>query len=89
VTSPRKKSVGGDEKFTKTFRDAGPFLGSGVQIAAAIVVMYFIGKWIDGKWNTTPWGMVICLFLGAAAALIHFIREVMVYTKKESKQDKL
>ncbi|TAK54760.1 MAG: AtpZ/AtpI family protein [Bacteroidetes bacterium] len=88
MSSPNDNNVGGKEKFSKTFRDVGPFFGSGIQLAAAVVIMYFIGLWIDSMWETEPWGMIVCVFFGSAAGLVHFIREVMAYNDKESKQQK-
>jgi len=40
--------------------------GVGLQFAASILVFLFIGKWLDGRLGTTPWLMVIGVFLGAA-----------------------
>lgn len=83
---PEEKKKGESEKFGKTFRESGQFLGSGIQMAAAVVIMYFVGIWIDGKFESAPWGMIVCVFFGATAGLVHFIREVNELSKKEAKK---
>ncbi len=88
MPSPNNDEEKGGGQYSKFVNDSGPFLGSGIQLAAAVVVMYFIGKWVDSKLDTRPWGMIICTFFGATAGLVKFIRDVMVFSNKESKQEK-
>ena len=50
----------------------GPYLGLGLQLAVTVVAMVFVGLWLDGKFDSSPWLTVICSFLGIATALIQF-----------------
>jgi ATP synthase protein I len=58
-------------------KDYGPYLGLGLQLAITVAAMTFLGVWLDGKFNTSPWLTVICSFLGVFAALYSFIKEVI------------
>jgi len=40
----------------------------GFAMAACVIVGVFLGKWLDGKLGTSPWLLMVCCFLGAAAA---------------------
>jgi F0F1-type ATP synthase assembly protein I len=53
---------------------AGPLFGAGIQMAVGIVLMFFVGKWLDAKWGTTPWLMLVGILFGSAAGMTQFIR---------------
>lgn len=53
------------------------YLGLGVQLAATVTVMAFIGVWLDGKFDTGPLLTVIFSFLGVASGLYTFIKSVI------------
>lgn len=67
-----------DKKFSNynLFKDYAPFLGLGVQLAATIGIMVFIGIWIDKKLNTSPYLTLIFSFLGIITGIYHFIKSV-------------
>ena len=43
---------------------AGPLLG------------FFVGKWVDNRWDTAPYGMIILLILGFVASARETIRMI-------------
>ncbi len=55
----------------------GPYLGLGLQLAVTVIVMVFLGIWLDDKFSTKPWMTVIFSFLGIATALYSFLRSVL------------
>lgn len=55
----------------------GPYLGMGLQLAVTVVAMVFLGIWLDGKFNSSPWLTVTFSFLGIASALYNFIKTVL------------
>jgi F0F1-type ATP synthase assembly protein I len=57
-------------------RKAGPLFGSGIQLAASVVIMFFIGRWADSTWNTKPWLMLIGIIFGTTAGLYNFFKIV-------------
>jgi ATP synthase protein I len=63
--------------------DTGPYLGLGIQLAAGILVFFFIGKWADGKLDTAPWLMLAGVMIGVVGGLIKFYLTVADLDKKE------
>ncbi|MCA9547904.1 MAG: AtpZ/AtpI family protein [Myxococcales bacterium] len=45
------------------------YSASGIEMALSVLVGYGIGWWVDGKWGTDPWGMVIGIAFGFAAGV--------------------
>ena len=66
------------------FREASPYLGLGIQLAAGVIVFYYVGSWADGKFHTSPWLMLTGVFLGAVGGLIKFFRTATDLGKTES-----
>lgn len=64
---------------------AGPYLGLGVQLAATIVIMVFLGKWIDDKYSTGYIWTLVFAFAGGAAGIYNFIKAVLDLEKKSKK----
>ena len=58
------------------FKDYAPYLGLGIQLAATIVLMVFVGIWLDGKFNTSPYLTLLFSFLGIFTGMYHFIKLV-------------
>lgn len=53
------------------------YVGLGLQLAATVTIMIFIGVWLDGKFNTKPILTVVFSFLGVASGLYNFIKTVL------------
>lgn len=58
------------------FKDYAPYLGLGLQLAATIVIMVFVGIWLDGKFDTSPYLTLIFSFFGIFTGMYHFIKSV-------------
>jgi F0F1-type ATP synthase assembly protein I len=58
------------------FKDYAPYLGLGIQLAATIIIMVFVGIWLDGKFNTSPYLTLVFSFLGIFTGMYHFIKSV-------------
>ncbi len=80
-----KSSVG---SLAKTYREVGPYLGLGLQLAATIVIFLLVGKWLDGEFNTSPVLMVVGVFIGAVAGLYSFLKTVISLNKKQMERRK-
>ncbi len=73
----------------KFYRDFGPFLTLGIQLAAAVIVFYFIGSWIDKRFSTEPAFTLVGIMLGTVGGLIKFFMAVSsLSSKNESLNDK-
>jgi F0F1-type ATP synthase assembly protein I len=57
-----------------TLQQLGPYMGLGFQLAAAMAVFGAIGWWLDERWKTTPWLLVVGVLLGAVGGMISIIR---------------
>ncbi len=68
----------------KTSRDVGPYLGLGTQLAATIILMFFLGRWLDTKLNTAPILTIVFAFLGGAAGTYNFIKIALQLNKKNN-----
>jgi F0F1-type ATP synthase assembly protein I len=71
------------KKITESYRSIGPYIGLGTQLAATVVLMFFIGKWLDAEFGTFPWFIVIFTMLGSFAGLYNFIKTVLNLNKKK------
>lgn len=75
-----KKSA---EKLNESFKNVGPYLGLGTQLAAAIILMFFLGRWLDEEFDTTPLMILICSFIGGFAGIYNFIKTVLELNEKK------
>lgn len=59
--------------------DDGPDWGSlsaiGFQVLVGVALGFFVGRWLDRKFNTEPWWTLICIALGLASGMYVMIRE--------------
>jgi len=71
------------KKIANSFQQTGQYLGLGTQLTATILLMLFLGRWLDSKLNTTPFLILLFSFLGAAAGFYNFIKTVLQINKKQ------
>jgi F0F1-type ATP synthase assembly protein I len=64
------------EEIHGTLREIGPYLTLGFQLAAAIIVFYFIGNWIDKHYGIAPMGTLIGTAVGMIGGFIKFFKSV-------------
>ena len=64
----------------------GPYLTLGLQLAISVVVCFFLGRWLDSVFDTTPWLMIAGLALGITGGFISFFRTVIALGKKEDEE---
>lgn len=72
-----------EKKFGELMQTAAPYMTLGIQIAAAVVLFLFAGKYADDVFGTKPWLMVAGIVIGFTGGMIHFFREVIELSKKE------
>lgn len=70
----------------QTYRDIGPYLGLGTQLAATMVLMFFFGKWLDEYFETEPWLSISFAFFGGFAGIYNFIKTVLLLNKKQKSE---
>lgn len=59
------------------YKEVGPYIGLGLQLAVTVTVMVFIGIWLDGQFDTKPVLTIIFAFLGIFAGMYTFIKSVL------------
>lgn len=74
--------------FNNTLREAAPYMGLGLQLAATIVIMILLGDWIDGKLGLNYIFTLSFAFLGIGAGMYNLIRSVNTIEKRKLKNDK-
>ena len=51
------------------------------------LVGYFIGTWLDARWGTDPWLMVVFIVLGFVAGVRETIRIIRLIQREEDNAD--
>ena len=72
-----------ENNLTKTYKEIGPYLGLGTQLAATIVLMFFLGKWLDEKFELYPILTIVFSFLGGFAGIYNVIKSTLNLNKKK------
>jgi len=57
------------------------FSGVGLEFAAAVAGFALVGWWVDRRWNTSPWGLLIGAALGLIGGTYNLIRESLAAFK--------
>lgn len=71
-------------KISSSYNQIGPYLGLGTQLAAVVILMFFLGRWIDQKLSTTPLFLITFSILGSAAGIYNFIKSVLNLNEKKN-----
>jgi F0F1-type ATP synthase assembly protein I len=74
------------ESIQNTSRNYIPFLTMGFQLAAAVVLFFLLGHWIDKKFGTEPFGKLVGVIIGSTGGFIKFFKTVASITAEEEKQ---
>ena len=61
----------------------GAYLGLGLQFGLAIILFMFVGKWLDARLGTSPWLLILGVFVGAAGGFYSIYRRLMEDQKRE------
>lgn len=77
------KNIG---KYSKYYKEVGPYLGLGMQLAVTVVVLFFIGRWIDNATGKEPLFTLIFAVLGIFTGLYHFLKSVLKVDDKKKKE---
>lgn len=70
-----------NEKFYPRARNLGIVITIPMVFAAGPLIGFFIGNWLDKKWNTEPWAMTVLSLLGFIAS----VKQVIDLIKRATK----
>ena len=56
-------------------------------IAAPVVIALFLGKWLDKKYNSEPWLLLICVGAAFVISVIGLVKESVAEYRKIGKMD--
>ncbi len=73
---------------SSTFRALGLTGGIGAAMAASILGGYFLGRYLDAKFGTAPWLLILTLLLCMTAGFLEVYKIVKKVTKETTKNDK-
>ena len=59
----------------------GRFLGIGLEIAVGCVLGYFVGNWLDKRFNWHGYGVLAGVMLGLAAGMYMLIKDAIRINK--------
>ncbi len=63
------------------------FAGIGVQFALTILVFVFAGIWLDRRFGTSPWLLLLCVFAGAGGGFYSMYRRVTAAQRDAKHKD--
>ncbi len=75
---PRAKKK---QTLAETYRQLGPYMGLGTELAASVVGMLLIGYFLDEHFNTSPWLLLTGAAVGLIGGFYNFFREVQKLDK--------
>jgi len=58
------------------------YLTMGMQLALSVIVFFFLGRWLDGMLETSPWLMIVGLALGIVGGFIKFFTTAVSLGRK-------
>jgi F0F1-type ATP synthase assembly protein I len=63
------------------------YSGAGIELAGATAGLALVGYWIDGKYGTAPWGILIGVFIGLVGGLYNLVRESLAAVQEGKAED--
>ena len=80
----KKQSLG--ESLGEAYRQVGPYMGLGTELAASVAGMLLIGYFLDEHFNTSPWLLLTGAAIGTIGGFYNFFREVQKIGKIDTRK---
>lgn len=62
------------------------FAGIGIQFALTILIFVFAGVWLDRRLGSSPWFVIIGVFVGASAGFFSMYRQMMSAQRRDAER---
>jgi F0F1-type ATP synthase assembly protein I len=85
MTGPSSSGGRPGPRNSSTPPSGAEYAGAGLQLAATLVVFMFLGIWLDKHLGSSPWFVLICVFVGAGAGFYSIYRKLMGSAKRDSR----
>ncbi len=59
------------------------YAGLGFQFAAALVVFFYLGQWLDQRFGTAPVLLLTCVLVGSGTAFYAMYRQLMTAQRRD------
>ena len=63
------------------------YSGAGLELAGATAGLALVGYWIDGKYGTAPWGILVGVFIGLGGGLYNLIKQSLAAMREAGNDD--
>src|SRR5215467_15432245 len=63
------------------------YSGIGLELAGATAGLALVGYWVDGKFGTSPWGILIGVVIGIVGGLYNLVRESLAAAREAQLDD--
>ena len=60
--------------------------GVGVEFAGAVAGFTLVGYWIDRKYETSPWGVLIGVSLGLVGGMYNMVRDSLAVARRSEQE---
>ena len=87
MSDPDKKDNWGQKNSIKAYRSGARLFSGGLQMALAIIVFTYAGRWVDDKLSTSPWFMIVGVLVGAGGGLYSLIKAAIDVGKESERDD--
>jgi len=62
--------------------------GAGLELAGATAGLALAGYWLDGKFDTGPWGLLVGVFIGIVGGLYNLVKAA-IQAQKDAAQESI
>jgi len=69
-------------KANGTYRELAPFLTLGFQLASAVVILFFVGRWVDATFGSSPVGQLAGVLFGVIGGMWKFFHAVNAMNRR-------
>lgn len=83
----RERGGSGKRAGTAGSGSASSFAGLGIQLAVFILLFLYLGQWLDKKFGTDPWLLILGVFAGAGLGFYNMYH-VLTATQRAERRER-